>query len=90
MPKPTAILYVDGFNLYRRCLQGHPEVKWLDLRAFAVGLLPAFDVVKVHYFTAKVKPGASPERNAHQRQDAYLRAVRTPENSEGPRVAGAF
>jgi hypothetical protein len=77
VPQPTAILYIDGFNLYRRCLEGHPEVRWLNLWAFAHALLPDYDVVRVHYFTAKVKPGASPERNAHQRQDVYLRAVRT-------------
>lgn len=77
MSKPTAILYIDGFNLYRRCLQRHPEVKWLDLSLFARNLLPDHDVLRVHYFTAKVKPGASPERNSHQRQDAYLRALRT-------------
>lgn len=29
--RPRAIVYIDGFNLYRRALSGHPELKWLDL-----------------------------------------------------------
>jgi hypothetical protein len=72
-----AILYVDGFNLYRRCLESHPDTKWLDLVAFARNLLPEYRVVKVHYFTARIKPVASSDPRAPQRQQAYLRALAT-------------
>jgi hypothetical protein len=75
--RPTAILYIDGLNLYRRCLERHPAVKWLDLEAFARKLLPDHDVVAVHYFTAQIKPGTSPDPRRPQRQQAYLRAVAT-------------
>lgn len=75
--RPTAIVYVDGFNLYRRCVENYPHLKWLDLLTFARNLMPDHNVVKVHYFTARVKPGASANRQAHQRQHIYLRALRT-------------
>lgn len=70
-----AIAYVDGFNLYKGCLEGTPW-KWLDL----VGLMEDLagrkhGVDLVNYFTARVDerpdtPGQS------QRQDALLRALR--------------
>lgn len=75
--RATAILYIDGFNLYRRCLEKFPELKWLDLVALAQNLLPDHEIVRVHYFTARVRPGASPDRQVSQRQDIYLRALRT-------------
>lgn len=77
MSRPTAILYVDGFNLYRRCLEKYPELKWLDLRAFAGNLLPYCDIVAVHYFTARIRPGTSLDRQKPQRQQVYLRALAT-------------
>lgn len=75
--KPTASVYVDGFNLYRRLLAGHPEAKWLDLERLMDHLLPEYDVVAVNYFTAVIKalPGKDP--SSPQRQQAYLRALAT-------------
>jgi uncharacterized LabA/DUF88 family protein len=77
MARPTAILYVDGFNLYRRCLERYPELKWLDLLAFARNLMPDVDVLAVHYFTARIRPGTSTDLQKPQRQQVYLRALAT-------------
>lgn len=77
MARPTAILYVDGFNLYRRCLEKYPELKWLDLLALARNLMPYADVVAVHYFTARIRPGTSLDQQKPQRQQTYLRALAT-------------
>lgn len=76
-PRPTASVYVDGFNLYRRLLAGHPEHKWLDLEALMDRVLPEYDVRRVSYFTALIKalPGKDP--SSPQRQQAYLRALGT-------------
>lgn len=76
MTRPTAILYIDGFNLYRRCLEGHPEVKWLNPIALAENLMPYAEIVRVHYFTARIRPGASHDQQAPQRQQIYLRALK--------------
>lgn len=69
----TAIVYVDGFNLYYGALKG-TQYKWLDLPKLCRLLLPNENVVKVRYFTARVKSEpANPDVAA--RQDAYLRAL---------------
>lgn len=75
--KPTAIVYIDGLNLYRRCLEGHPDVKWLDLVGFASNILPDYNVISIHYFTAHVKLGISPDLRKPTRQQIYLRALAT-------------
>jgi len=69
----TAV-YVDGFNLYYGALRA-PGRKWLDLNEFCRKLLPKNDVQLIRYFTAKVN-GAT-DAGAPQRQDVYLRALRT-------------
>ena len=75
--KPSALIYVDGFNLYRRCLEGHPDSKWLDLHALATRLLPDHNVAHVHYFTANLRTGLLADPQTPVRQQAYLRALRT-------------
>lgn len=71
--KPTAIVYVDGFNLYRRALKGTPY-KWLDLLALSSALLYEYDVILVRYFTAHISPMPN-DLSQGQRQQAYLRAL---------------
>lgn len=75
--KPTALVYVDGFNLYRRCLDSAPSLKWLDLFELAKELLPEFEVVRVHYFTALLRQGLLADVRAPVRQQMYLRALKT-------------
>lgn len=68
-------VYIDGFNLYYGCLRGSPY-RWLDLEALCARLLPADDIVKIRYFTARVKdrPG---DVGVASRQRVYLRALGT-------------
>jgi hypothetical protein len=84
--RPTAHVYVDGFNLYnglkRRAEEkGVPEIeyRWLDLVKLARTLLPHADIRCLYYFTSTVKrrignPGAA------DRQEIFIRALeRLPE-----------
>ena len=75
MSRPTAIVYVDGFNLYHRELHGTSH-KWLDLVRMSELLLHDFDIAKVRYFTANIKHQPH-DPQAPQRQQAYIRALRT-------------
>ncbi|MGN7189051.1 NYN domain-containing protein [Microbacterium enclense] len=73
--RPTAIVYVDGFNLYRRCLERYPEARWLDLPALMDELLPQHTVRHVHYFTALIRAGAGDDPKGPIRQQTYIRAL---------------
>jgi uncharacterized LabA/DUF88 family protein len=70
-----AVLYVDGFNLYYRCLKGTPY-RWLDLERLAATLMPRDKVVGLRYFTAHVRPSPAGPRVDYE-QKTYLRALRT-------------
>jgi hypothetical protein len=76
-PKPTASVYIDGFNLYRRLLEGYPQHKWLDIEALADRVLPDCRVTSVSYFTAIIKALPGKDVRSPQRQQAYLRALAT-------------
>lgn len=58
--KPTACVYVDGFNLYYGALKDTPLL-WLNPLALASILFPAFDCLACKYFSAQVssKAGSS-------------------------------
>jgi uncharacterized LabA/DUF88 family protein len=75
--RPTASVYIDGFNLYRRVLQGHPSDKWLDIERLSEAILPEYDIVQVRYFTAVIKPLPGADPQSPQRQQIYLRALGT-------------
>lgn len=78
MGKPTAIVYVDGFNLYKGQLESRPANKWLNLVSLFDDVLDDFDVLHVHYFTARIKGRMNPEDpQAPDRQSAYIRALCT-------------
>jgi uncharacterized LabA/DUF88 family protein len=69
------VVYVDGFNFYYGAVRGTPW-KWLDLVAlFRKVLGSANTLVKVKYFTARVRPW-SDDPYVNVRQDTYLRALR--------------
>lgn len=79
-------LYVDGFNLYYRALRGTP-FKWLNLRTLAENLFPQDTINSICYFTAHLE--ARPhDPSQPQRQQTYLRALRTLEGLED--YYGAF
>lgn len=75
--RPRLSLYVDGFNLYRRLLAKHPQDKWLDLEALARHIYPDYEVHRVRYFTAIIKPLPGADAQSPQRQQTYLRALAT-------------
>lgn len=85
MSRPTARVYVDGFNLYRRILSGHPGSKWLDLPSLSERMLPDYDIQHVRYFTARLRPGIAIDPQTPVRQQMYLRALET-----DPRVSIHF
>jgi len=68
-------IYVDGFNLYYRCLKGTP-CKWLDIGKLCQLLLPHNVINEIKYFTANVtaRPG---DPNQPFRQQIYFRALET-------------
>ncbi len=80
--RKTAIVYVDGFNLYRSALQGHPELKWLDLVSLCEKLLPSLQIKLVRFFTADIRALQGTDPTAPARQQAYLRVLEA-----HPRVA---
>lgn len=73
MSKPTAIVYVDGFNLYRRALENTPY-RWLDIDVLVSMLLADYEVIQIRYFTANIKSLPNDLAQA-QRQQTYLRAL---------------
>ncbi|MCJ1715913.1 NYN domain-containing protein [Curtobacterium sp. VKM Ac-2922] len=75
--RPTAFVYVDGFNLFRRALQGHHDRNWLDLELLCERLLPTFDAGQIRYFTARVRHVEGRDPRSPQHQEAYLRALGT-------------
>ena len=75
--RPTASVYIDGLNLYRRLLAGRPDLKWLDIEVLAEHLLPEYDIVRVRYFTAVIKALPGADATSPQRQQAYLRTLRS-------------
>lgn len=75
--RPTAVVYVDGFNLYRRCLEGRNGVKWLDIRKLCESILPDFNLVGIEYFSANLRQAVTLDSAAISRQQIYFRALRT-------------
>ncbi len=72
--RPRAIVYVDGFNLFYRCLR-KTSLKWLNIQALSEQMLPSFEVVKVKYYTAMIRSRGDPSKSL--RQETYIRALRT-------------
>jgi uncharacterized LabA/DUF88 family protein len=70
-----ANIYIDGFNFYYGCLKG-TKYKWLDFSKLCQFLLPKNTVGNIRYFTAQVVP-RSHDPQQGQRQQTYLRALRT-------------
>lgn len=71
------IVYIDGFNLYYRCLK-YTLYKWLDIESFCNNLLaplsPRARIVSIKYFTSNIKDKTS-NTKAAERQIIYLKAL---------------
>lgn len=74
-PKLRAYVYIDGFNLYYRALR-QARCNWLNLSALAHHLLPAYDVARIKYYTARIQPNPH-DPDQQVRQQIYLRALAT-------------
>lgn len=73
-PPYRTIVYVNGFNFYYGSVRGTPW-KWLDpVVLFRNVLGPQNALVRLKYFTARVRPSPS-DPNVNVRQDAYIRAL---------------
>lgn len=55
MLRPSANVYIDGFNLYYGCVRG-TAFKWLDLAKWRRFVIQEYRVNRVRYFTAVVLP----------------------------------
>ena len=78
--KPSACVYVDGFNLYYGALKDTP-LRWLNPLALAALVFPAFECVACKYFSAHVSAKAGNTDQA-SRQVVYWRALRTVQSLE--------
>jgi len=81
-------VYIDGFNLYHGAVKNRPEFKWLDLVSISRRLMAGSQVLKVKYFTAKVRKLDDPARPA--RQLVYWRALRRLYPTELEIIEGHF
>ena len=52
MPKPTAIVYIDGLNLHRRLMERMNTSGWVDYWKLVEVILRNFEIVAVRVFTA--------------------------------------
>lgn len=71
--RPTARVYIDGFNLYYGALRGTAH-KWLDVAAWSRMLLPHYELEHVTYCTAAIQ-ALPTDPDAATRQQHYLRAL---------------
>jgi len=53
MPKPTAIVYIDGLNLQRRLLDRTELETWVDFQTLVEKLLLDYEVKLVRLFTSR-------------------------------------
>jgi uncharacterized LabA/DUF88 family protein len=74
-------VYIDGFNLYYGCLKNTPYL-WLNINRMCSLLFPNDEIVKIKYFTAPVKVRKDSDVDRPNRQQIYLRALRTLPNVE--------
>lgn len=68
-------VYIDGFNFYYGAVKNTPY-KWLDFSKLCQHLLSPNQILKIKYFTARVKARPSDPRQPI-RQQTYLRALQT-------------
>lgn len=71
---PETIVYLDGFNLFYRCLKG-TVYKWLDLETLFTRILSRNRVKRIKFYTANVSSHIDP--GAPLRQQIYLDALAT-------------
>jgi uncharacterized LabA/DUF88 family protein len=73
-------VYIDGFNLYYGAVKG-TLFKWLNPALLSSLLLQGHNISKIRYFTAHIQSRPH-DPDAPNRQQIYLRALRTIPNLE--------
>lgn len=76
--RKRTFVYVDGLNVYYAIR--HTPYRWLDLGRLSRVNVTNADIGKIRYFTARIEAREDPDQP--QRQDTYLRALRTIPNLE--------
>ena len=76
MARTRVAVYVDGFNVYFAIR--HTPYRWLNLGHLVTLLVPSSEIVALRYFTARIEARGDPDQP--QRQEIYLRALRTTPN----------
>ena len=72
----TAIVYVDGLNLYGSALKKSAH-KWVDLMAASTSLVPAgYALAAVKYFSAELHPSFAEDPASITRQRNYMKALK--------------
>ncbi|MBI5470126.1 NYN domain-containing protein [Candidatus Kaiserbacteria bacterium] len=74
-------VYIDGFNLFYGALKKSPY-KWLDISKLCAYLLQGHQIETIKYFTAPMKIRDGEDHDKSNRQQIYLRALRTLPNVE--------
>ncbi|MEJ1296736.1 MAG: NYN domain-containing protein [Candidatus Sedimenticola sp. (ex Thyasira tokunagai)] len=88
--KRRTAVYIDGFNLYHGCLQGHEHYKWLDIEALCHNLISDRPIVSIKFFTARIIAKAARRPDANIRQDTYLKAIKQRSNGRVEVIRGNF
>lgn len=68
-------VYVDGLNLYKGALSGHPNLKWLDLIKLADAVMVGKTLGKLNYFTSPMKRRFESDQSP-ENQATYMRVLR--------------
>ncbi len=69
--KPTAIVYIDGLNLYRFIKSTFPGNQRIAISTLCGLLFPSVEIIEIKYFTALMK-SLDGNPNANIRQRNYL------------------
>jgi uncharacterized LabA/DUF88 family protein len=66
--RPTAIVYIDGLNLYRFIKSTFPGNQRVDIATLCGLLFPSVEIIEIQYFTAFMKSlDGNPDANIRQR-----------------------
>ena len=76
-PRPTAVVYVDGHNLYKVRLKSSPELRWLNLLQMVEIMFVDYEIRLIHYFSAPLLARYAAADKMVNRQKTYFRALAT-------------
>jgi uncharacterized LabA/DUF88 family protein len=74
--RPTAIVYIDGYNWYHAIFKHHPEFKWLNIQTLFEVLRPDENIQEIKFFSAIVDE-KNLNSDARHRHLTYISALKT-------------